>query len=217
MQTIKALLLVPIQLAELILLVVWKLTLLLLRLAGWRPPVVTGEDYERYAADYLRRQGFRNIQHTKRTGDLGVDLVAQKGLRTYAVQCKYYTHPVDGSAIQEVVAGKACYGCDTALVVTNSTLTAGAWTLAENNRVEVLTGIVPAEEPGRFSLEKALSPRRLVGFAAGCVLSGTVLSHIQSGEKPLPIGSCVALAALCFLLSGLAVTAWCALWRRVWK
>lgn len=189
----------------------WRCLRLVLRLmgVGGAAPVRTGTDYEKFVAGYLHRQGFHHIRHTGQTGDLGVDLVARKGFHTYAVQCKYYSSPVDGSAIQQVVAGMPCYGCDAALVVTNSTLTSGAWILAERNRVEVLTELSPLSELERFSLERFVSPSALVGFAAGCVLSCLALDQLA----PQGLSNCIFVIVGCFLLSGGALALMHCLWR----
>lgn len=99
---------------------------------------MTGREYEFVAADYLRRHGYHDVRVTRASGDYGVDLTCRcRGIR-YAVQCKYYTHPVGISAVQQAVAGKAQYGCEGAMVITNSTLTRAAAQLAESNGVVVL-------------------------------------------------------------------------------
>lgn len=217
MNTIKALLLVLVQLIQLLVRLVWWLIRQFFRLMGvegWAL-VSTGEEYEAFIAGYLHRQGFRKIRHTGRTGDFGVDFVAEKGLHTYAIQCKYYSSPVDGSAIQQVVAGMPCYGCDAALVITNSTLTPGAWTLAEVNGVEVLSNVSPGSDLSAFSLSRLLTPGRLVSFTAGCVASIVVLSQLVSAEPPPGALACTALVAGCFLLSGLAVVLLEKFWERL--
>ena len=169
MWIVSTLLALLLQLVEFVLLLGWALIRALARLLGlwgWQR-VTTGEEYEVFAARYLEEQGFRILEHPGGSGDLGVDLVAKKGLNTYAVQCKFYSWPVDGSAVQQVVAGMACYGCNAALVITNSTLTPGAWTLARRNGVEVLEGVSPMDDPAALTLERLLSPARLGVLALG--------------------------------------------------
>ncbi len=78
---------------------------------------------------------------TKASGDYGVDVVASKHGKKYAVQCKYYSNPVGITAVQQAVAGMAMYGCNSAMVVTNSTFTAQARTLAGRNHVILLEKI----------------------------------------------------------------------------
>ena len=198
-----------IQTLQLVLDLIWWLIRVLARLiglSGWKK-VTTGEEYEEFAAEYLKKQGFRILEHPGGSGDLGVDLVVQKGLKTYAVQCKYYSGTVDGSAIQQVVAGMPCYSCNAAMVITNSTLTPGAWTLAEQNGVEVFSEICPVDDPGALSLERLLSPARLAGIGIGLLL--TLLALMKVGpagvrENPVP---CLFLAAGCFLAAGLMVWA----------
>ena len=69
-----------------------------------------GAGYEHYVAQYLYKNGYKKVIQTGKTGDMGVDLVAKKHGISYAVQCKYYTKPVSGAAVQEAVAGMAMYG-----------------------------------------------------------------------------------------------------------
>lgn len=97
--------------------------------------------YEKKVARYLRWHGYWNVTVTKASGDSGVDIVARKGLRKYAIQCKHYSNPVGVHAVQEVVAGKKAYGCSKAMVVTNSTFTKAAKELAETNGVILLANV----------------------------------------------------------------------------
>lgn len=102
---------------------------------------VDGHDYEHRVADYLRRRGYYGVSVTKASGDYGADVIARKGTKKYAVQCKYYSSPVGVAAVQEVTAAKAHYGCNAAMVVTNSTFTSAAEKLAAENRVILLSGV----------------------------------------------------------------------------
>lgn len=99
---------------------------------------MTGHEYERVVARYLQRHGYYGVEVTRGSGDFGVDIIVHRGLTKYAVQCKYYSSPVSLGAVQEVVAGKAYYGCDSAIVVTNSTFTAAAKELATQNGVRLI-------------------------------------------------------------------------------
>lgn len=99
---------------------------------------MTGHDYEYFVADYLRMHGYHGVKVTQASGDFGVDVIAHKHGKKYAVQCKYYTGSVGPAAVQEAVAGKAHYGCNAAMVVTNSEFTRAAETLAEENDVKLI-------------------------------------------------------------------------------
>jgi hypothetical protein len=115
---------------------------------------------------------------------------------------------VDGSAVQQVVAGMACYGCNAALVITNSRLTPGAWTLARRNGVEVLEGISPADSPAALTLERLLSPARLGTLALGSL--GALLVWLTPAleayrQRPawalgLTVGSFLAAALVIWVL-----------------
>ena len=104
-----------------------------------------GYEYEHLVAKYLKGHGYTGVEVTKASGDFGVDVIARKGHHKYAVQCKYYKNPVGLSAIQQAVAGKSFYNCDTAMVVTNSTFTKAAIKLARANNVILLSGVRSAE------------------------------------------------------------------------
>lgn len=91
---------------------------------------MTGVEFEHYVAAVLRGRGY-DVEMTRATGDFGVDLIATRdGVRT-AVQCKRQGRVVNGSAIQQVVAGAAVYECQNTMVVSNHRYTAAAQQLAE--------------------------------------------------------------------------------------
>lgn len=98
---------------------------------------MSGLEFEQYCADLLRNNGYY-VKVTKSSGDYGVDLVATdgSGIR-YAIQCKYYSNPVNLKAVQEVCAGINRYGCDYGVVMTNSTFTKSAIELARDNNIKL--------------------------------------------------------------------------------
>ena len=168
-----------------------------------------GPGYERYVAEHLREQGFRNIVHTGATGDFGVDLVAKKHGSHYAVQCKYYARPVSGAAVQEAVAGMAYYRCDRAMVVTNSRLTRGALELAEANDVLVIEHL----DPDKYSMAGAATPVRIVSVAVCAVLSVLLLPRIHAGSATR-VGVYALAVVICYLLPRIVLGVLYWLWRR---
>ena len=113
---------------------------------------MNGKDYERCAASYLRTHGYRRVKITGNSSDYGVDITARRRGHKYAVQCKFYSHPVGVSAVQQVVVGMAYYDCDRAMVITNNTFTRQAKELAERNDVELLDNIRSSGKARRLLL-----------------------------------------------------------------
>lgn len=99
----------------------------------------TGYDYEVFCASLLKDNDYYDIEVTPKSGDFGADIVAtdEYGDR-WVFQCKYYKGKVSNSAVQEVVSSMAHYNADRAGLLTNSTLTEPAMTLAKENNVMVV-------------------------------------------------------------------------------
>ncbi|MCD7802672.1 MAG: restriction endonuclease [Clostridiales bacterium] len=154
-----------------------------------------GVEYETYVAELLRRQGFRDITFTPRTGDFGVDLLATHGRNRYAIQCKYYSGAVGGAAVQEAVAGMAYYDCERGMVVTNSVLTEGARELARANGIEVMEYI----DPNSRSFLERRQAWELVLLAAECVVFGLIL-HQELARNAFTWPGLGILLLLCFPL-----------------
>jgi restriction system protein len=93
---------------------------------------MSGIEFERYVAHLLSGQGYSHIQLTERY-DLGVDIIAKKGNELWGIQVKRYSSPVKIAAVRQAVAALRYYGCDRAMVVTNSTFSSSAQGLAESN------------------------------------------------------------------------------------
>ena len=90
----------------------------------WLPTIkscdgMTGEQFEHFCASLLRANGFRNVKVTQASGDYGIDVLAQKGMDSYAIQCKCYSSPVGNHAVQEAFSGAAYYGHRIPVVMTN--------------------------------------------------------------------------------------------------
>ena len=101
---------------------------------------LTGFEFEEYMAQVLRDNGFRHVEVTVECGDQGVDILAVRGGKTYAIQCKNYAGAVGNTAVQEAYAGAEYYGCDIPVVVCPTDFTIPAQELAESTGVELWDG-----------------------------------------------------------------------------
>lgn len=79
----------------------------------------TPEELELYVVDLFNAMGYR-AKHTGRTGDNGVDVVAEINEMRYAIQVKKYTGNVPFNAVQQVNTGKDLYDCHEACIVTTA-------------------------------------------------------------------------------------------------
>ncbi len=90
----------------------------------------SGIEFEHYIAHLLRIQGYQ-AEVTPPSSDKGVDVIAQKEGRRFAVQVKRYDGKVSQDAVMQVIAGQSYYACDVAMVVTNSHFNQNAVEYAE--------------------------------------------------------------------------------------
>ena len=98
------------------------------------------DEFEEYVCEILKRNGYKQVKLTRRTGDYGVDILASDKHYRYAIQCKYYSKPVGVSAVQQAYSGCQYYECDIPVVVTNHTFTSQAQKLAVTNGVKLWDG-----------------------------------------------------------------------------
>ena len=96
--------------------------------------LMSGDEFEDCVCRLFKRMGY-SARVTQHSGDQGVDVIAEKGTAKLAIQAKCYGSAVGNSAVQEAAAGMAYYGCNKAMVVSNSTFTKGASELARANGV----------------------------------------------------------------------------------
>lgn len=94
-----------------------------------------GVDFEKFCADLLSRRGFDEIELTKKSGDYGIDILAQKEGVTYAIQCKRHSEPVGVKAVQEAYAGRDYYDRMVGAVMTNQYFTASAVEAAKKLKI----------------------------------------------------------------------------------
>lgn len=158
---------------------------------------MTGHDYERVVAAYLRNKGYSRVKVTKASGDYGVDVIAHKGKKKYAVQCKYYSSPVSLGAVQEAVAGKAMYGCNAAMVVTNNTFTRSAEELAKKNGVVLIPGVNSTGITLKGVLKTII---RIYIIALTLVAIGAVASVIEQAKVKNYEGAFSDISLLLFIL-----------------
>ena len=92
---------------------------------------MTGIEFEQYLQRILANQGY-SVNVTQASGDLGVDLIASRNSDKIAIQAKRYSTNVSRRAISDAVAGMYHYGCNKAMVITNSYFSPGAKALAES-------------------------------------------------------------------------------------
>jgi HJR/Mrr/RecB family endonuclease len=122
-------------------------------------------ELELHVAGFYRRQGY-GITMTPRSGDQGVDVIADGNGRRIAIQVKQYTGNVDNTPVQEVVGGLAVYGCTHGVVITTNRFTSGAKALAVANGIELIDGETYA---------KLLS--RLLGTESDAAMNEVTLSQ----------------------------------------
>lgn len=99
-----------------------------------------GAEFEAYVARVLEDNGFKHVEVTRTSGDQGVDILAERGGKLYAVQCKNYAGAVGNAAVQEAYAGAQFYGCDEAAVICPGEFTRSARELAESTGVLLWDG-----------------------------------------------------------------------------
>jgi HJR/Mrr/RecB family endonuclease len=96
-----------------------------------------GISFEKAIHDLFELRGYK-CQLTKKSGDYGVDVIATKNGESIGIQVKHYSNPVGVKAVQEVSSGARFYRTNRAMVITNSTYTTNAVTLASRLNVTLI-------------------------------------------------------------------------------
>ena len=96
-----------------------------------------GFEFEAFLVNVFQTIGF-DVKETKKTADQGADLFVSRFGKTMVIQAKNYTGSVGNAAVQQAISAKAFYGCDEAMVVTNSYFTKSANELAATAGVRLV-------------------------------------------------------------------------------
>ena len=99
--------------------------------------IMDGHQFEYFCAEVLKDNGFTFVEVTQKSGDHGVDILANKGGVRYAIQCKCYSKNVGNKAVQEAYSGKDIYKANIAVVLTNRYFTEQAKRDAQKLKVEL--------------------------------------------------------------------------------
>ncbi|WP_144956787.1 restriction endonuclease [Pseudomonas oryzihabitans] len=98
---------------------------------------MSGFEFEDFLVKIFQTIGY-DVEETKRTGDQGADLFASRFGKKIVIQSKNYSGTVGNSAVQQALSAKAFYGCDEAMVITNSYFTKPAIELANSASVRLV-------------------------------------------------------------------------------
>jgi HJR/Mrr/RecB family endonuclease len=96
-----------------------------------------GFQFEAFLVEIFQTIGY-DVKETKKTADQGADLFVSRFGKNIVIQAKNYSGSVGNSAVQQAISAKAFYGCDEAMVVTNSYYTKSAKELANSASVRLI-------------------------------------------------------------------------------
>jgi hypothetical protein len=96
-----------------------------------------GFQFEAFLVEIFQTIGY-DVKETKKTADQGADLFVSRFGKNMVIQAKNYTGSVGNAAVQQAISAKAFYGCDEAMVVTNSYYTKSAKELASTAGVRLI-------------------------------------------------------------------------------
>ena len=100
---------------------------------------LTPFEFENWVTRFFQAQGYRAYT-TQKSGDYGIDVIAEKDQQKIAIQVKKYSQPVGIKAVQEAISGANYYDCHEAWVVTSANkFTTAAINLALKSHVKLVT------------------------------------------------------------------------------
>jgi HJR/Mrr/RecB family endonuclease len=96
-------------------------------------------EFEVFIREVFECLGYRT-ELTAKTGDQGIDVIAEKSGVRWGIQCKGNSNPLGNKPVQEAVAGLKFYQCDRCMVITTSWFTSGGIALARVNDCFLVKG-----------------------------------------------------------------------------
>jgi hypothetical protein len=99
--------------------------------------IISPYDYEEMCAKILRQSGWE-ASATRKSGDQGADVYAERNGISVVLQCKLTDSAVGNKAVQEIISGQKYMSADFAAVVTPAKYTPGAQDLARAAKVLLL-------------------------------------------------------------------------------
>jgi hypothetical protein len=95
-------------------------------------------EFEEFIADLFEKLGY-SAWKTSDSGDYGVDVVAEKNGKKYAIQVKRHkiTNKVGSPTVRDTLGSKHKIDADKTVIVTTSYFTKPAWEQAENSPIEL--------------------------------------------------------------------------------
>lgn len=96
---------------------------------------MSGNDFEYYCAELLKKSGFMKVQVTSASGDYGADILAEQHGIKYAIQCKCYSSDIGIDAVYQISGGMKYYEANVGCVLTNRYFTRQARELADKTGI----------------------------------------------------------------------------------
>jgi len=143
-----------------------------------------GVTFEHYVARLLRNEGYTKVEVSKGSGDFGVDIVASKDRRRYAIQVKRWTGTISRTAVSDAVAGQRHYSCNAAMVITNSYLSTKSKEFAASVGCEIVDRDILSEWILRFQTSGG-GPRPVAVADTPALASAPTQRAILPGNPPV--------------------------------
>lgn len=80
---------------------------------------MNNDEFKHFCSGLLKDIGYDNVGIVQGDGEYGIGIIAQKGSKSYAIQCKCELENVDDKAVQEVYLGKESYDTNYVVIMTN--------------------------------------------------------------------------------------------------